>query len=263
LLGLKNIWPHKLDAKYALPRRSWTKAGKSFLEIRSSISRGSRSSCLGAQGKCAEIDGVQIMSETRDKFWEGVFKGLNDELQWLQSADRLKHGADLLFAAYLKSCELSPEERSQTEDRNMDGIATLLYGLAMENILKAALLKEKIAKIKPDGRIDWNFIDGARDHDLLLICRSSKLLILNPNQGKLLERMSAFVHWAGKYPTPLALKDEKGKKDYKGLLLSNQPKAAPVTMPIEFQTEDKIKFDEIYHILWEKAFPFDLGQTIA
>jgi hypothetical protein len=28
---------------------------KSFLEIRSCISRGSRSSCLGAQGKCAEI----------------------------------------------------------------------------------------------------------------------------------------------------------------------------------------------------------------
>src|ERR1035438_1396988 len=99
------------------------------------------------------------MSETSDKFWEGVFKGLNDELQWLQSADRLKHGADLLFAAYLESCELSPEEQSQTEDRNMDGVATLLYGLAMENILKAVLLREKIAKIKSDGRIDWNVVD--------------------------------------------------------------------------------------------------------
>jgi len=197
------------------------------------------------------------MSETSDKFWEGVFKGLNDELQWLQSADRLKHGADLLFAAYLESCKLSSEERSQTEDRNMDGVATLLYGLAMENILKAALLKEKIAKIKSDGGIDWNLVDGAKDHDLLSICRSSKLLTLNPRQEKLMKRLSAFVHWAGKYPTPWKLKDTK--KDFKGLLLSNQSKAASITMPVGFQVEDKILFEEIYQILWRKILPVDFN----
>jgi hypothetical protein len=36
----------------------------------------------------------------------------------------------------------------------MDCVATLLYGLAMEDILKAALLKVGIAKIKSDGWID-------------------------------------------------------------------------------------------------------------
>jgi hypothetical protein len=192
------------------------------------------------------------MVATNGKFWEQIFKGLNDELQWLESADRLKHGADLLFTAYLESCELSPEEWSQTEDRNMDGVATLLYGLAMENILKAALLKEGTAKIKPDGGVNWN-VDGASKHDLLAICRSSKLVSLNVNQEKLMERLSAFVHWAGKYPTPWKLKDTE--KDYKGLLLSNQLLAAPVMMPMEFCIEDKNMFEEIYKILWRKVLP--------
>ena len=199
-----------------------------------------------------------IMPVTNDKFWEQVFRGLNDELQWLQSVDRLKNGADLLFTAYLESCELSPEEWSQTEDRNMDAVATLLYGLAMENILKAALLKEGIAKVNSDGSVAWN-VNGAKEHDLVSICRSSKLLTLNSNQEKLLERMSAFVHWAGKYPTPLTLMDKRSQKDFKGLLLSNQPKAALITMPVEFQVEDKVLFDEIYKILWEKVLPVDFN----
>ena len=196
------------------------------------------------------------MAATNENFWEQVFKGLNNELQWLESADKLKHGADLLFTAYSESCGLSPEERSQTEDRKMDGVATLLYGLAMENILKAVLLKEGIAKVKPDGCVAWN-VNGAKEHDLVSICRSAKLLTLNPNQEKLLERMSAFVHWAGKYPTPLELKNKE--KDFKGLLLINQPKAAPITMPVEFQVEDKVLFDEIYAILWEIVLPIDLN----
>lgn len=66
------------------------------------------------------------MLPANDRFWEGVFRGLNTELHWLQSADRLKRGADVLFAAYLESCGLPPEERSQTDDRFLDGVATLL-----------------------------------------------------------------------------------------------------------------------------------------
>ena len=70
------------------------------------------------------------MRPADERFWERIFSGLNHELEWLESAERLKHGADLLFTAYLESCKLSPEERAETEDRNIAGVATLLYGLA-------------------------------------------------------------------------------------------------------------------------------------
>ena len=114
----------------------------------------------------------------------------------------------------------------------------------MENILKAVLHKTKTAKIKSDGSIEWN-AEGAKEHDLVSICRSTKLTSLNADQEKLMERMSAFVHWAGKYPTPLTFKDTRTGKDFKGLLLSNQPQAASTMLQVEFCAEDKTMFEEI------------------
>jgi hypothetical protein len=161
--------------------------------------------------------------------WERTFQAMNNPYQWLSGADKLKRGADVIFEAYLSAHESSPEEQAESEDTRLDGVATLLYGLAMENVLKAVLLNEGVAQVDNDGTVTWN-VEGAKEHDLLSICRSAKLLALTREQEKLMERMSAFVHWAGKYPTPLAF---SAKKDFKGLLLSNQPGAAAIMVPVE------------------------------
>lgn len=194
-----------------------------------------------------------------DKFWESIFKSLSsDVLQWIASADGLRRSADLVFAACLEAHQQQAEDYSASANARTLAAATLLYGLAMENILKAALLKEGIAEVKEDGSIDWHS-DGAWEHDLLSMCRSSKLVTLNPQQEQLMVRMSAFVHWAGKYPAPRKLRNTKTNKDFQGLVLSGQPDAASVTLPLEFRAEDKIAFDDIYDDLWKRAFPFDLG----
>ncbi len=178
---------------------------------------------------------------------------MNSPWNWLQSAETLKHSADLLFAAYLQSRQLLTEDESENEDTKVAGVATLLYGLAMENILKAALLKEGFAEVQTDGRVKWN-AEGATGHDLLSMCRSSKLVSLNAEQEKLMERMSAFVFWAGKYPTPLTFKDPKPNKDFKGLLLSGQPQASSVMLPVEFMAEeDKDLFHEIYELFSKRV----------
>ena len=183
------------------------------------------------------------------KFWEWAFKVSNSAYRWTESAERLKHSADLLFGEYFRFCSLSPEEQAETEDSKVAGVATLLYGLAMENILKAVLLKERIAKVETDGRVCWN-VDGATRHDLVSMCKSSGFVSLDAQQEKLMERMSAFVYWAGKYPTPLALRN---KKDYQGLLLSNQPSAGSEMTPVEFGFEDKDSFEALYRALWKRA----------
>jgi hypothetical protein len=67
-----------------------------------------------------------------------------------------------------------------------------------------------------------------------------------------MERMSAFVQWAGKYPTPLGFQD-KGKKDFKGLLLSDQPGAGKRMTPVEFGRDDRNAFERIYQALSGKA----------
>jgi hypothetical protein len=66
-----------------------------------------------------------------------------------------------------------------------------------------------------------------------------------------MERMSAFVCWAGKYPTPWEIKNET--KDFKGFILSNQPRAAIKMVPIEFDDEDRKMFNQIYKIIGERV----------
>jgi hypothetical protein len=187
--------------------------------------------------------------DMNDEHSKIIFKLLNKPHHWDSKACKLKHCANLLFKAFLAARRLSDEEQSETEDSRIADVATFLYGLAMENILKAALLKEGIAKIRPDGTIAWS-AEGASDHDLLGICRSLKFIKLNAVQKKLMERLSAFVCWAGKYPTPWEIKN--AAKDFKGFLLLNQPRAGIKELPMPFDDEDKKVFDQIYKIISER-----------
>ena len=177
-----------------------------------------------------------------DEVSQIIFKHLNKAHHWQSKAGKLKHCADLLFKAYLEAGKLSGEEQAETQNSEIDDVATLLYGMAMEDILKATLLKDGIAKIKDDGTVDW-VADGAGDHDLLGICSLIAHVKLTDGQKILMKRLSAFVCWAGKYPTP---KSRTRKKDFQGFQLLNQPKCAPETMPSAFDAEDKKIFDQIY-----------------
>jgi len=172
-----------------------------------------------------------------------IFKLLNNHANWQSKARKLRHCADLLFNAFLATKSLSDEEQAETQDSEIDDVATLLYGMAMENILKARLLKEGVAIIEPTGEVVWN-AEGAKNHDLLGICSSLKSIRLESSEKNLIERLSAFVSWAGKYPTPLA---QIGKREFKGFHLSNQPRAGiNNTRPLPFDIEDKDMFDRIF-----------------
>ena len=178
-----------------------------------------------------------------------IFKLLNKPTHWQSKARKLKYCADLLFSAFLAAKTLSDEEQAETQDSEIDDVATLLYGMAMEDILKAALLKVGIAKIQTDGTVVWGAKE-ASEHDLLGMYRLLQAGDLNAGQAKLMERMSAFVFWAGKYPTPWKIKN--GAKDFKGFHLSNQPRAGIKTMPVSFDDEDKKMFDQIYKNISER-----------
>ena len=186
--------------------------------------------------------------ENNLKFWEQHFKRMNRPSDWLQSACRLKHGAELLFEAYSSAALLADEERAGDEDFGLAGVATLLYGLAMENMMKAVLLHRGIAKVaETDGNVSWN-VDGAKQHDLVSLSKQASLRTLESVELKLLERLSAFVCWAGKYPTPNFF-TKNGRQDFQGLLLSDQPGCGKIMLPSEFAVQDTEFFDKIFHEL--------------
>lgn len=180
-----------------------------------------------------------------------IYKLLSNPCHWQGKAGKLKYSADLLFSRFLDACDLSDEEQSETLDSDINDIATLLYGLAMENILKSALIKSGKVEIKSDGEIHWKGIEGAKGHDLLAILKSLRNIELDTEQAKLMERLSAFVSWAGKYPMPLQRKHDK--KDFKGFHLLDQPGAAKVMTPLPFDRNDKVVFDDIYKMIENAA----------
>jgi hypothetical protein len=86
-----------------------------------------------------------------------------------------------------------------------------LAGFAVENYLKARLLANRIASAGPfrDGKEAMDFVMDRqtsgkarrRSHDLVALAAAA--YVLTPKNQPLLERLTAHVLWAGRYPVPL------------------------------------------------------------
>lgn len=117
---------------------------------------------------------------------------------WGLSARRLKRAGDLLFDLYVADLEAMAREVSPLDLENLEvvGPATLLLGLATENILKAIAIEKNPQSMK-DGKLrDW-----PPGHDLVRLAELAGIE-LNEKQRDLLQRIGAFVEWAGRYPIP-------------------------------------------------------------
>lgn len=122
---------------------------------------------------------------------------------WLRRAKDLRRAAEILFKAY----EASKTEEGvpvEIEDVDMNIPATLLLGYAVENALKAFLIKccrwdaEKCKKSKP-----W------RTHNLPSLFEETKL-VATAEQLLLLKTLTAFILWAGKYPVAFEVSGDRG-----------------------------------------------------
>jgi hypothetical protein len=95
------------------------------------------------------------------------------------------------------------------------GAFFVLAGFAVENYLKARLLANRIATAGPfrDGKEAMDLVMDLqtprrarrRSHDLLALAGAAK--VLTPKDQSLLERLTAHVLWAGRYPVPLDTSD--------------------------------------------------------
>lgn len=97
------------------------------------------------------------------------------------------------------------------------GAFFVLAGFAVENYLKARLLANRIASTGPfqdgDGKEGMDFVMDRhtprkarrRSHDLVGLAAAAN--VLTPKNQPLLERLTAHVLWAGRYPVPLDASD--------------------------------------------------------
>jgi hypothetical protein len=131
---------------------------------------------------------------------------------WRVAGRRLLKGAELIWQPLNESLQgFKNTKGSRTPAQTLAfsqlsdhfGAFFVLAGLAVENHLKARLIERQIA----DGKVLRSGMDvvGAfpgKQHDLVLLAEWAKVP-LTANTRALLERLSAFVQWAGRYPIPM------------------------------------------------------------
>lgn len=139
---------------------------------------------------------------TDERFGESFRVIGGSPAHWIIRADTLKSAADLLNAKWMENIVDSagallrgevPEWYDQFKDLNYPGY--MLAGLSIECVLKA-----HIARREPDF-VDEHSYKGPKHHNLREIAKYAGVELSN-EELVLLDRLSLFVVWAGKYPIP-------------------------------------------------------------
>ncbi len=138
----------------------------------------------------------------RDEFWDEQFKIIaNTPGIWVLQARELKCAADLIFNAYVSDFDEMQRGGSTLDLQNLQivGPATLLYGLAFENVIKAIILKKEGAMIENGKLKRW----PGSGHELIELAERAGIR-LTDLQRELLSRFTAFIEWSGRYPIPMS-----------------------------------------------------------
>jgi hypothetical protein len=134
-------------------------------------------------------------------------KAAADPWKWRSVALSLLFAADALWNRVRRALtELDKVGRSKLSDTSDIGLRLrgpffLLAGLAVENFLKAIIVKRLLAGGKPVTEADVLVIFRGK-HDLTVLSQRADVK-LTPAERELLERLSTFVNWAGRYPVPI------------------------------------------------------------
>jgi hypothetical protein len=152
---------------------------------------------------------------TDDATWREWFAlDLNRAGSWATSA------RDLLDA--LEALTLSVQAAWRDLDAKKDAKAhslhrtyLLLAGYAVENLLKGCVV---LHQKWPDQTIEDKMPSLLISHDLLWLSKQADIAWASPEETELLQRLSAFVIWLGRYPAPTRLAGAKPQKLTIGLL---------------------------------------------
>ena len=172
-----------------------------------------------------------------DELYEEIFEaGALSSTAWLTSASRLKHAADILFDRYEveRSAVGTRDAPIDLAEMSLGLTATLIYGFAMENALKAVAVKKSPALAQGGNLRKWPS-DG---HDQSALA-SMIGLSLTAAQEELLASLTAFVRWAGRYPVPKKPSDMPLRK----------PSSMFALPPAALAERERDEFDKLYAVL--------------
>ena len=122
----------------------------------------------------------------------------DDPHRWGSNASNLKSAAEALFKVHRDWCDPETGEPINHEHERVDAPATMLYGCAMENMIKAYLIK-KYGSFETAMGANEN---AWKRHQIPALADETGLTI-SDELRLLLRTLESFVVWAGRYPIPL------------------------------------------------------------
>lgn len=133
-----------------------------------------------------------------DRFEESIA----NHAKWRAVAFQLLDAARLLWpliASGYQDMAARFQEPDAGEGLRMRGPFYLLSGLAVENLLKAIIVKQLPpgASLVRRDKLDA----GVKHHKLTSLCDRARVT-LSPKDKAFLERLTKFVEWRGRYPVP-------------------------------------------------------------
>ena len=123
-----------------------------------------------------------------------------EALMWLEKAQGLRYCAEILKSHLLELVKSPPASR-RIETNGVVSSATLLLGLAFENLIKGVGIAQDPSLVNSAGlnlKL-WKGKDGG--HGIRGYAKS--LLTLDQEEEELLDRLQESIYWAGRFPIPL------------------------------------------------------------
>ena len=147
-----------------------------------------------------EWDSVNKRNYESKAFWD---------IHWLRSAHSLLSSSKELE---LKVIEFWKSYKAHKKDGNLplkpdhyQGPYFMLLAFAVENLFKAAIVREKSWEFKQDFRNKSKFPNELNNHDLVELAKQVHFNY-SLEEEDLLRRLTRHAKWAGRYPVPLYYK---------------------------------------------------------
>lgn len=167
--------------------------------------------------------------------WQTVYKS-NYRLSLLSQQAWVSRAIDLFLAADALVVHVHETwEKWETYNKTQQGpiptdgfiaIYFMLSAFGIENLLKAALIRDRYAEIDGAFRTNARLPKVLKSHKLFKLCQQLGL-VLTKQEEDLLRRLERSAVWYGRYPVPLTINELQPKKFTDGRMhtLANFKKA--------------------------------------
>ena len=170
----------------------------------------------------------------RLSFWREQFEWKADAPgSWVLQARRLKRAADTVFNAHSSDLQRlqAGADPLHLEHLESSGPASLLYGLALENLLKALVIESTGSRIVKWKLLPWR----GTGHGLVELAREANVPLIEV-EIDLMSRLTCYVEWAGRYPIPKAVSQ----------MAIKQRNISPKVLPLPLQVGELSSLNDLY-----------------